>query len=53
MNQRTVLKVGGLIVGFFLLGQAVRSLTDGAPLRAGIGAFVGIAILLAAFRLDD
>ena len=52
MDRGTLLTVGGLIVGFFLLGQAARAVTDGQLVLAGLGAVIGIAVLLTAFQLD-
>ncbi|MFQ3318614.1 MAG: hypothetical protein ACI8UR_001024 [Natronomonas sp.] len=52
MNRTTLLKTGGIVVGFFLLGQAARSVVAGQLLIGGLGAFIGIVVLLAALRLD-
>ncbi|MFW5964439.1 MAG: hypothetical protein ACOCQM_06200 [Natronomonas sp.] len=52
MDRGTLLRIGGLVVGFFLLGQAARAVADGQFVLAGLGAVIGIAVLLTAFQLD-
>ncbi|WP_178916323.1 hypothetical protein [Natronomonas gomsonensis] len=52
MDRGTLLRIGGLVVGFFLLGQAARAVADGELVLAALGAVIGIAVLLTAFQFD-
>jgi hypothetical protein len=51
MDRSDLLAFGGVVIGFFLLGQAIRSVADGRPLLGALGALIGVAVLATAFRL--
>jgi hypothetical protein len=52
MDRQKLLTIGGVVVGFFLLGQAARAVADGQFVLAGLGAVIAIAVLFTVLRLD-
>jgi hypothetical protein len=53
MDRSKLLTFGGVVVGFFLLGQAARSVADGALLLAAVEGILGLSVLVATFRFRD
>jgi len=51
MNREKILKVVGLVIAFFLLGQAARNVAAGDLVFAVVEAFIAVFVLVFVFRL--
>lgn len=51
MDRAKLLKLVGLVVAFFILGQAARNVAGGDLVFAAIEAFIAVFVLVAVFRL--